>query len=189
MCDLFHEAVPFEYIAGVFGHMHRSKHTFILLTKRAARMKEFIEWFQKEWLGPFASAWPREYPTVWLGVTAENQVRANERIPILLNTPASHRWISCGPLLGPIKLRKLDLGNGLFMDALDNANVRIEKVIVEGESGLKARPMDGQWVSSLKLQCGSDFWFKQYSDNGYNHGQVLDGIDYAKIKAFNVVLE
>ncbi len=198
MCDLFHPDVPFDYIAGVFGNMHRSKHTFILLTKRAERMKAFIEWFRKEWLGPFWSAWPREYPTVWLGVTAENDLRWAERVPHLLETPAAHRWVSAEPLLGPVTPILGWAPQGLV-------RTRIDMVIAGGESGPKARPMHGQWVHDLFETCkanGVKVHFKQYSEGDRpvicpdrnkdicHHDerkcQTFEGIDYSQFKPADI---
>ena len=123
MGDLFHEDVPDEFICSVFAHMdvarHRG-HTFQILTKRPERMRrlladadfaemvayvsseenvftEYEGWESIEW------AWP--LPNVWLGVSVENQRMADERIPLLLETPAAVRFLSCEPLLGPLDLR------------------------------------------------------------------------------------
>lgn len=122
MGDLFHEDVPDEFICSVFAHMdvalHRG-HTFQVLTKRPERMRrlladedfaemvaytsseenvftEYEGWESIEW------AWP--LPNVWLGVSVENQRMADERIPLLLDTPAAVRFLSCEPLLGPLDL-------------------------------------------------------------------------------------
>ena len=95
MSDLFHLDVPDEFIDKVFGVMVLAKqHTFMILTKRPERMHEVI--------------W-RLFPTaylknVWLGVSVENQDTADERIPLLLRTPAAVRFVSCEPLLGPVDL-------------------------------------------------------------------------------------
>lgn len=163
MSDLFLEEIPFEILAPIFGTMHSAKqHAFMILTKRPERMKGFIEWYKSEWLKGFESAWPLEYQHVWLGVTAENQARANERIPLLLDTPAAHRFISVEPMLSPVLLapRYLDYGRygqyGLPV---------IEWVICGGESGRRARPMHPYWVRDLRDQCngsGVPFFFKQW---------------------------
>jgi len=206
MCDLFHKDVPFEYIAGVFGHMNKSKHTFLILTKRAGRMKAFIEWFKDYWLGgdhAFGDAWPYEYPTVWLGVTAENQARAGERIPLLLETPAAHRWLSTEPLLGPINLSEIPIGkdheavyplngkilvNGLCGGAYLNPYTKLDLVITGGESGRNARPMAYNWVKGLKDQCDAanvKFHFKQWSAaQAFDEASTFEGIDYSKINPF-----
>lgn len=121
MSDLFHEQVPDEFIAEVFDVMARcgpcfrsEPHTFQILTKRPERMREWVTRISDTphgqpklpgGYGVFAvETWP--LPNVWLGVSAEDQERADERIPILLQTPAAVRFVSCEPLLGPIDLRR-----------------------------------------------------------------------------------
>jgi protein gp37 len=123
MSDLFHEQVPDEFIDRVFAVMALTpQHTYQVLTKRPERMREYltsprhgepVETFvelekdrisTEAWgLGQFLGAWP--LPNVWLGVSCEDQRRADERIPLLLQTPAAVRFISAEPLLGPIDLR------------------------------------------------------------------------------------
>ena len=137
MSDLFHEAVPIEFIERVFDVMARARqHTFQILTKRAERL---------------AALAPRlEWPSnVWMGVTVEHET-CRERIEHLRLVPAMVRFLSLEPLLGP--LRRLNLDG-------------IGWVIVGGESGPGARSMDEAWVLDLKLQCASarvPFFFKQW---------------------------
>lgn len=103
---------------------------FFLLTKRAHRMKEC-----------FPSDWADGYENVFLNVTCENQKRADERIPILLNTKAKHKGIMCAPLLGPITIAKyLESGE-------------IEQVMVGGENYDGARVCDYSWVLGLHEEC------------------------------------
>ncbi len=122
------------------------------------------------------SRWP--LPNVWLGVSVEDQVTADERIPLLLQTPAAVRWVSAEPLLSEINLRAIDLGDLYWLNAL-TSDVRImfdggmpaaprfgklDWVVAGGESGPKARPMHPDWVRSLRDQCqaaGVPFFFKQ----------------------------
>lgn len=102
MGDLFHEDVPDEFISSIFAIMWQADwHTFLILTKRPERMREFI----CEYLPQFISG-EISSPHIWLGVTAENQQRADERIPLLLQTPAAVRFVSVEPLLGPLDLGK-----------------------------------------------------------------------------------
>ena len=126
--DLFHESVPDEWIDRVFAVMALApQHTFQVLTKRSARMREYLtsrwahagydmnvsnriagvaaETDSRRWaaLGRILPNWP--LPNVWLGVSVEDQERADERILDLLATPAAVRWISAEPLLGPVDLR------------------------------------------------------------------------------------
>jgi protein gp37 len=128
MSDLFHDALTNEEIAAVFGVMAECpKHTFIVLTKRAKRMREWFEWIARETSGEHApdpsflvrtmatnrgveldqlasSPWP--LPNVWCGVSVESQEYADERIPQLIETPAVVRFLSCEPLLGPVDLER-----------------------------------------------------------------------------------
>lgn len=135
MSDLFHEDVPFEFIDKVFAVMALTpQHTYQVLTKRPARMAEYLNDFSQlsserrhyavEWLQykhPAISVsqktplmilnrpwgnWelPWPLPNVWLGTSVENQATADERIPHLLRCPAAVRWLSCEPLLGPVDL-------------------------------------------------------------------------------------
>jgi protein gp37 len=103
MSDLFHEDVPHEFIRDVFSVMIRCEwHTFQVLTKRPKRMQEIVQrWYPKN------RAYP---PNVWLGVSVEDQKTADERIPLLLQTPAAVRFVSAEPLIGPIDLTKWLVG-------------------------------------------------------------------------------
>lgn len=117
-------------------------------------------------------------PNVWLGVSVEDQARADERIPDLLATPAAVRFLSCEPLLGPVDLTRMERGSGeawLLIDALQGITQHgegrgldtptIDWVIAGGESGPGARPMHPDWARSLRDQCaaaGTAFFFKQW---------------------------
>jgi protein gp37 len=118
--DLFHENVPDAWIDQVFAVMALApQHTFQVLTKRTARMRRYMEPFDRRrsdalgslvvsmgYRGPLeALRWP--LPNVWLGVSVEDQKCADKRIPDLLATPAAIRWISAEPLLGPLDLRRI----------------------------------------------------------------------------------
>lgn len=125
MGDLFHEDVPDKWIDRVFAVMALCpQHTFQVLTKRADRMREYfsshicqtliLDGFFRPWipgsgtepeLRTALKQWP--LPNVWLGVSVEDQQRANERIPDLLETPAAIRWLSCEPLLGALDLERV----------------------------------------------------------------------------------
>jgi protein gp37 len=96
-------------------------------------------------------------PNVWLGVSAEDQKRADERIPVLLETPAATRFVSAEPLLGPIDLLQYLVWDESMM----------HWIIVGGESGHSARPMHPDWARSLREQCaaaGVPFFFKQFGE-------------------------
>ena len=92
MTDLFHEDVPFGFIDQIWEAMRQAhQHTFQVLTKRPERMRLYL----RDWA---------PLPNVWLAVSVENQRMADERIPVLLDTPAAVRFLSCEPLLGPLDL-------------------------------------------------------------------------------------
>jgi protein gp37 len=193
MSDLFHEEVPDEYIAATFGVMGAAYwHTFQILTKRAERLPRWFEWFPKYYNGPrrndlpwyqpklvklLRAAPPHEWPcpNVWLGVSAENQKTADERIPHLLATPAAVRFLSVEPLLGPVDLSPWLFSSDGFVAGRDGPRHRddggrsIDWVIVGGESGVGARPMHPSWVRSIRDQCqaaGVPFFFKQWGEYG-----------------------
>lgn len=157
MSDLFHEQVSFTDVNKIFGVIGRSlHHKFLILTKRPARMMEFFN--AKEML----------YPNVWLGVSVEDQKTANERIPILLQTPAALRFISAEPLLGEIDLTRWikNWGNVIYANCdYPTTTNKIDWVITGGESGPKARPSHPDWFRSLRDQCQKaeiPFYFKQW---------------------------
>lgn len=108
--------------------------------------------------------WP--LPHVWLGVTVEDQPRADERIPLLLRTPAAVRFVSAEPLLGPIDLDRCYREHG--PDGLcDHEDSGLDWVIAGGESGPGARPTHPDWFRSLRDQCvaaGVPYFFKQWGD-------------------------
>jgi protein gp37 len=126
---------------------------------------------------------PKHIPlsNVWLGCTVENQEAANERIPLLLKTPAAKRFISVEPMLGPVDLTDIFLPNGNRINALDPNDAlvpvggpRLDWVIAGAETGPKKRPMDPAWAIDLRDQCvsaGVAFFFKKGSDGS----RELDG--------------
>lgn len=153
MSDLFHKEVPFEFIDKVMDIIKKTpQHRYQLLTKRSERMNEY-----------FSS---HEIPNnAWLGVTVENQI-SKVRIDVLKKLVAPIRFLSCEPLLED--LGQLNLDN-------------IDWVIVGGESGAKARPMQIDWVLSIKEQCkkqGTAFFFKQWGtwgSDGIKRNKRLNG--------------
>lgn len=197
MGDLFHEAVPDAWIDGVFAIMALApQHTFQILTKRAARMRTYMAHPEREalWMNAVARALDefdlkdREHPilgrsepwlplpNVWLGVSAEDQARADERIPDLLETPAAVRFVSAEPLLGPLEidvwLRRSPstafLAGMVTADMPDWTRIgstALDWIIVGGESGPGARPMHPNWARDIRDQCsdaGVPFFFKQW---------------------------
>ncbi|MDD3686860.1 MAG: phage Gp37/Gp68 family protein [Bacteroidales bacterium] len=142
MSDIFHEEMPLDYLDKIFEVIEKTPHhTYQILTKRAEKMYQYFS--------------VREIPrNIWLGVTVENKKEGLPRIDFLRKLNASVLFLSVEPLLE-------DLGE----INLDNINW----VIVGGESGNKARPMDEGWVISIKHQCeskGIAFFFKQWGTWG-----------------------
>lgn len=213
MGDLFHESVPDEWIDKVFAVMALAPwHSFMVLTKRASRMRRYFNGPYKDGTGVFArvadATWaiaqtrnhlpepptvfeipvgprmkngepefgyrrfikPGSLPNVWLGVTAEDQQRADERIPHLLATPAAKRFISIEPMLGPVDLENIEGGWSALDDWCDDgvrAQPTLDWVICGGESGHDARPMNPDWARLLRDQCGAGgvpFFFKQWGE-------------------------
>lgn len=150
MSDLFHEAVTFQQKLEIFSVISRTpQHTYQVLTKRPERMMNFMS----DYIASFGPL-----PNLWLGVTVENQRTADERVPLLLQTPADVRFLSCEPLLEEIDLTgafaEID-GNGEPWAPRcnpDGSNA-IDWVIVGGESGPKSRPCDIAWIRSIVEQC------------------------------------
>lgn len=161
MSDLFHKDVPFEFIDEVFHIMRVAEHhTFMVLTKRPEIMLKFIDWQKKNTV---KFDWEAAHKNVWLGVSVENQKTADQRIPLLLQTPAAVRFVSCEPLLGEVDLKGWIYKNGMWV----NGQNRINWVIVGGESGKNARPMDESWVQKIQHQCilaHVPFFFKQWGE-------------------------
>jgi protein gp37 len=184
MSDLFHADVPDSYIAAVFAVMAAApQHTFQVLTKRHARMRallgdaRFVDLVADQITGagrPALAQWP--LPHVWLGVSVESQRWADIRVPALRDTTAAVRFLSCEPLLGPVDLSRWlglerydSFGWGHEMLAALAGKVGpaagLHWVIVGGESGPNARPMDPAWARELRDQCAAadvPFFFKQW---------------------------
>lgn len=204
--DTFHDAVPDEWIDRVMAVCALTpQHTHMILTKRSKRMREYFSAVpQPRWIDPM-KALAKDFPrpeivhpksggvllsttnsalaNVWLGVSVEDQTRADERIPDLLATPAAVRFLSCEPLLGPVNLNGIqapryceedaevdwrfnclsngdyywyDCGDG-YTDCGDGPyrEHHIDWVIAGGESGPGARPMHPDWARSLRDQCAA----------------------------------
>jgi protein gp37 len=170
MSDLFHEDVPDEFIGNVFSTMGNCDdqdrgHTFQILTKRPERMLIYMKEHARDaWNGPRmnCSAFPPR--NVWLGVSVEDQATADERIPLLLQTPAAVRFISYEPALGPINLGWY-LGRFDPMQGATTPN--LHWLIAGGESGPNARPSHPDWFRAVRDQCaaaGVPFFFKQWGE-------------------------
>ncbi|OGT55081.1 MAG: hypothetical protein A3E01_10110 [Gammaproteobacteria bacterium RIFCSPHIGHO2_12_FULL_63_22] len=166
LSDLFHEDVPDEFIAKVFLTMLSAKrHTFQILTKRPQRMLELLE--KPSSAFPLAMMVGDTLPNVWLGISCEDQQTADERIPLLLQTPAAVRFISAEPLLGKIDLSVIGGKSAVAYRMVRLEPRRLDWVIVGGESGPHARPMHPNWARRLRDQCqaaGVPFFFKQWGE-------------------------
>jgi len=159
MSDLFHEDIPVDYIVKVCRVMRAANwHTYQVLTKRAERLRDLLRNELR-----FAA----ELPHVWWGVSVENRKHGLPRIEHLRAAPAALRFLSIEPLLE-------DLGEVQVKG--------IGWVIVGGESGPRARPLDERWVISLRDQCraaGIPFFFKQWGGKHKSRaGRLLDGRTY-----------
>lgn len=156
MSDLFHDSVPDEYIERVCEVMaHARWHIFQVLTKRSPRMSALLS----RQLRKYA-----EMSHIWWGVSVENRKHGLPRIAQLQSTPASVRFLSVEPLLEDVG--QLNLSG-------------ISWVIVGGESGPGARPIDGKWIRSIRDQCEASkvpFFFKQWGGvHKKENGRSLDG--------------
>lgn len=159
MSDLFHEEVPFSFVRDVFSRMvEHDQHIYQVLTKRPERMLEYVRCSPN-------FEWPIH---VWAGVSVENQLWAERRIPILAKIPARVRFLSVEPLL-----KEVDLSAHL---------ARIQWVIVGGESGNRARPMKPEWAIRVRDDCIDakvPFFFKQWGGRtSKSGGRLLEGVEH-----------
>lgn len=161
--DFFHEDAD-EWRAEAWDIIRRTPQlTYMILTKRPERIAECLP-----------AGWGAGWPHVWLGTSVENQHWADIRIPLLLGIPATVRFLSCEPLLGPVDLRNWLVPRGHVIglvsawgDQSFNTKPPLNWVIAGGESGPGARPMHPDWVRSLRDQCqaaGVSFHFKQWGE-------------------------
>jgi protein gp37 len=165
MSDLFHDDITDDQITEIFTIMaHCQQHTFQVLTKRPGRM---LDWMRSA-IGfsqhaAMLAGWP--LPNVHIGVSVENQDAANERIPLLLQCPASVRWVSVEPLLGPVELCRVGDDEefpGVRYNALSGVMSSapttyggpvLDWVVVGGESGEGARECDVDWIRNVVYDC------------------------------------
>jgi len=239
MCDLFLPEIPEWMIAAVFGAMSLAGHlTFQVLTKRAKRMRELLSrWTLQDCINalsrtdfvldsrhsariarqmaelgrdPQSEAWPLQ--NVWCGVSAENQRALNERGEELANTPAVLRFLSCEPLLGPLRFGTLIGRNscghcGRFVDAWTNdgfqalcpycahhdsfwkARQSVHWVIGGGESGPAARPCHPEWARGLRDQCQAirpvgrvRFFWKQWGEWAPQRNEPFQPREYVLLR-------
>ncbi len=164
MSDLFHESVPDDFIRAVFKTMIECpQHTFQVLTKRSERLEQLGQ--ELPWS-----------PNIWMGVSVEDE-RVIQRIDHLRRTPALIRFLSCEPLIGPLESMNLE---------------GIHWVIAGGESGPKSRPIEADWVRSIRQQCEDAsvaFFFKQWGGTRKDlTGRLLDGKTYDAFPEFQIEL-
>jgi protein gp37 len=152
-------------------------HIYQVLTKRPERMQDCLP---RDW----GDGWPH----VWLGVTAENQRAADRRLPLLLETPTTMRWVCAEPLLGPLDLSAYlgivwndDDQKWVAHSAAKNTGctTRLDWIVTGAETGPDARPMNEEWVRALRDQCvaaGVPFCYKQNAVDGRRiNSPRLDG--------------
>lgn len=169
--DLFHEDVPDDWIDQVFAIMALAPHhTFQVLTKRADRMRDYLTandarhrprkdavevtgmnmvmegLVQRSKL----TSWP--LPNVWLGVSVEDQARAEERIPALLDTPAAIRWVSAEPLLGPVRLDRISEFVDTFADCGGHP---VPELSLDTQDATWLNPFKGKWEAEARGPDGS----------------------------------
>jgi len=165
--DLFHENVPLEWIVSVFAVMIAApQHTYQVLTKRSSRMREVVQYLYEteegsdalcEAIESFAPETDLDFTVppkhIWMGVSAEDQTRWDERVANLRETPAAVRWVSAEPLLGLIR---------------DDQGLQgIDWIVTGGESSPRARPMHPDWARILRDQCAAadvPHLFKQWGE-------------------------
>jgi protein gp37 len=199
LADVFDEEVPIQWRADLFQLISEANNLdFLLLTKRPENVLPMLfqisNTFNPEATGPqygAISKWVRSWldgkppANVWIGTTVEDQQRADERIPELLQIPARVRFLSCEPLLGPV-----DISQNFYLTGqarrrdktltAPGSRSKIDWVICGGESGPGARPMHPQWATSLRDQCaaaGVPFLFKQWGEwlPDYQRGFTTSG--------------
>jgi protein gp37 len=164
MSDLFHEAVPVQFIARVWEVMKDTpRHTYQILTKRPERMAQVLAQKSFEVL-----------PNVWLGTSVEDE-RVLDRLDAIRRVPAAIRFVSLEPLIGSVAQGDL---------------TGIDWAIVGGESGPRAREMNPEWVDEIEAMCrrsGTAFFFKQWGGkNKKAAGRLLRGRTYDELPGLSM---
>jgi protein gp37 len=171
--DLFDEAIMSWEISETVGRIEYAPwHTYILTTKQVERLAGF-PWDYRYW----GWRWP---DSCWVGVSVCDQEDADRMIPTLLRVPAAHRWVSIEPMIGPIEFPASGYcgSHGLMGAPL------ISAVVLGGESGPEARPLDLAWVRAVRDQCfsaGVHFCYKQSSGLHPEHFPLLDGVRHDRV--------
>lgn len=216
MSDPFHLGVRDEWLDQFFAVVALTPHiTYQVLTKRPDRMLGYFDWCDRrhsetgkpisycrvdaveDATAKWHHCWEIEQwplPNLHLGVTVENQAAANERIPLLLQTPAAKRFLSVEPMLEGIHLNWLEINRNTFgepeyiLDCLGQkyghpgqwqaeAPAKIDQVIIGGESGKNARPFQIEWAESIIAQCreaGVKVFMKQIGSNAFYQGRPFN---------------
>lgn len=164
MSDLFHKEIPEEFVRKCFEVMLAvDRHAYQILTKRPGRAGRFVEKHRDLFA---AEELP---PHIWIGTSVENQEVAY-RIRHLLEVPAAVRFLSCEPLIGQLELSGTGFADGIHW------------VIVGGESGPERRPLEKEWVTTLRDECqaaGVAFFFKQWGGRTpKSNGRELEGREW-----------
>jgi protein gp37 len=185
MADVFDAEVPQEHRNRLWALVARTPRLdWQILTKRPANMRSMLP---EHW---GSDLYPRGYANVWLGVSAEDQQRLDQRLPLLLRTPARVRFVSAEPLLGALDLSEHvgcyhddDVAGGQYVFAEHATPYCVHRrelhwLIAGGESGPQARPLDPDWARGLRDQCaqaGVAFFLKQWGGPRPGGDAVLDG--------------
>jgi len=169
MSDLFHKGVPFSFIDQVFDTMEQADHhVFQVLTKRSSRLRNYVNKRYGDGEAPM---------NIWLGVSVEDSSKRS-RIKHLQDTAAGIRFLSIEPLIGPAGNLNLD---------------DIHWVIVGGESGPGARPIEEEWVTDVRDQCLREqvpFFFKQWGGfRPKTGGRQLQGVEWSEFPDMRVIAE
>jgi len=191
MTDICHPDVDPQWVRWIGERiLDCPRHTFIMLTKRADRLPVVCGNLMRA----YGRTSERPVPNLWPGISAEDQPNLDARLPHLLATPAAKRVLSLEPLLGPIDITKVHVdehtttngfyGGPTWLGSPETGphgvafKKRLHWVIVGGETGRGARPMEADWARSIRDQCiaiGVPFWLKNL---GLGKGRILDGKTY-----------
>jgi protein gp37 len=171
MSDLFHEKVDVGWIDQIVAAMMVTPHhTFQVLTKRPERMRNYLcnvgarqiePHMQRLRAGIGRLDWP--WRNIWWGVSVEDQKTADDRIPLLLQTPAAVRWVSYEPALGPVDFWPFLIG----LSRVAPSDTHLDWLVAGGESGPGARPSHPDWFRAVRDQCAAanmPFFFKQWGE-------------------------
>ncbi len=181
MGDLFHESVEDWMLDEIFSviETHPAEcHTYLILTKRPDRMKDYLAWL---WAQKDRGYWGgAPWGNIWLGVSVSNQADADRWIPTLLQIPAAKRFVSYEPAIGPVDFKNGLIG-GLFKTASGVDHRRLDLIIAGGESGPGARPSHPDWFRKVRDDCAAadvPFLFKQWGEWGLNYTAESGNSDF-----------